>query len=342
MSLAGKVAIVTGAASGIGAACVETLARAGAKVLATDIDRVGGEELAARITAAGGDAVFLDQDVTDEARWPQVIAAAETRFGRLDIMVANAGICLVVPILAMTLADWRRQQSINLDGVFLAVKYAMPAMRKSGGGSIIVMSSVAGLRGAAGFAAYCATKGGVRLFAKAAALEGAAHNIRVNSVHPGIIDTPIWGKMCEVAGAQSTQRTDRSQRASEPYRPARDRWTGARCGRQRAVPGVGRLALHDRRRGRRRWRPDGRSPCAVKLTAAQPRPAPSAPPLDRTSRARDLLGRPLPGLGHLPHRLIKITTRVWHQGRARCIEAAAILQLIPALKPKRSGVQTAP
>ena len=202
MRIDGKVAIVTGAASGIGAQCAETLARAGAKVIATDIDSVGGERIARKIAEAGADAIFLDQDVTEEARWPQVIAAAEGRFGRLDVMVANAGIGLMVPLEEMSLADWRRQQAINLDGVFLALKHAIPAMRRAGGGSIILMSSVAGLRGAAGLAGYCASKGGVRLLAKAAALEVASANIRVNSVHPGIIATPIWGKITPSAGAQ--------------------------------------------------------------------------------------------------------------------------------------------
>jgi NAD(P)-dependent dehydrogenase (short-subunit alcohol dehydrogenase family) len=215
MRIEGKVAIVTGAASGIGAACAETLARAGAKVIATDVDRTRGEDVVGRIEAAGGAALFLDQDVTVEERWPQIIAAAEQRFGRLDIMVANAGIGLMVPLEQMTLADWRRQQAINLDGVFLAVKHAIPAMRRAGGGSIILMSSVAGLRGSPGLAAYCATKGGVRLLAKAAALETAADNIRVNSVHPGIIDTPIWGKI--PTGAEGNRRNapiDPHERAS--------------------------------------------------------------------------------------------------------------------------------
>jgi NAD(P)-dependent dehydrogenase (short-subunit alcohol dehydrogenase family) len=202
MRIDGKVAIVTGAASGIGAACAETLARAGAKVVATDIDRAGGESLARRIVEVGGEALFLDQDVTEEARWPQIMAAADGQFGRLDIMVANAGIGLMVPLEEMTLADWRRQQAINLDGVFLAVKHAISAMRRAGGGAIVLMSSVAGLRGAAGLAGYCATKGGVRLLAKAVALEVASANIRVNSVHPGIIDTPIWGKITPSAGGE--------------------------------------------------------------------------------------------------------------------------------------------
>ena len=194
----GKVAIVTGGASGIGAACAETLAREGAKVVVTDIDSTRGEELVAKIAAAGGQAVYLAQDVTDEARWPEVVAEIEGRYGRLDVLVANAGIGIMVPsIVDMSLADWRRQTAVNLDGVFLSVKYCIPALRRAGGGSIIMMSSVAGLRGSPILAGYCATKGGVRLFAKAIAMECASvgDGIRVNSVHPGIIDTPIWQKI---------------------------------------------------------------------------------------------------------------------------------------------------
>ncbi len=194
----GKVAVVTGGAAGIGAASARLLAQEGAAVAITDLDRVRGAGVAAAIEAAGGRALFLEQDVTDEARWPQVIGSIEKRFGRLDIMVANAGIAIMGSIFEMSLADWRRQQAVNLDGVFLSIKYAVPAMRRAGhGGSVIIMSSVAGLRGSPGLAGYGATKGGVRLLAKSVALEcaAAADNIRVNSVHPGIIDTDIWGKM---------------------------------------------------------------------------------------------------------------------------------------------------
>jgi len=193
--LAGKAAVVTGGASGIGEACSETLAREGAAVLITDIDDLRGKDVVARITKAGGKAHYLNHDVRDEAAWPGVIAEAEKRFGRLDIMVANAGIGIMAPIATMTLADWQRQQAINLDGVFLSIKHAIPALKKAGGGSIVLMSSVAGLRGSAGLAAYSATKGGVRLLAKSVALEHAADNIRCNSVHPGIIATPIWEKL---------------------------------------------------------------------------------------------------------------------------------------------------
>jgi len=195
----GKVAIVTGGASGIGAACAATLAREGAKVIVTDLDDPRGQALVDKI---GGEAVYLHQDVSLEESWPGVIDAAERRFGRLDVMVANAGIGIMCKAVEMSLADWRRQTAVNLDGVFLSVKYAVPAMRRAGGGSIIMTSSVAGLRGAAGLAGYCATKGGVRLFAKAVAMECAmeADGIRVNTVHPGVIDTPIWTKISGSAG----------------------------------------------------------------------------------------------------------------------------------------------
>jgi NAD(P)-dependent dehydrogenase (short-subunit alcohol dehydrogenase family) len=201
----GKVAIVTGAASGIGAACAETLAREGAKVVATDIDDTGGARLVARIKAAGGDATYLHQDVTDEARWPEIIAETERGYGRLDIMVANAGIGISArTITEMSMSDWRKQTAINLDGVFLSVKHCIPAMRRGGrGGAIVMISSIAGLRGSPTLAGYSATKGAVRLFAKSIAMEcaSAGDGIRVNSVHPGIIDTPIWTKLPVGAGA---------------------------------------------------------------------------------------------------------------------------------------------
>jgi NAD(P)-dependent dehydrogenase (short-subunit alcohol dehydrogenase family) len=194
----GKVALVTGGASGIGAACAELLAREGATVVVTDIDDLKGPQLVAAIKKAGHEAIYLPQDVTSEERWVEVVAEVAKRYGRLDILVSNAGIGISVPsITEMSLVDWRRQTAINLDGVFLSVKHCLPVMRKTGGGSIILMSSLAGLRGSLGLAGYSATKGGVRLFAKAIAMECAAFGdgIRVNSVHPGIIDTPIWGKI---------------------------------------------------------------------------------------------------------------------------------------------------
>jgi NAD(P)-dependent dehydrogenase (short-subunit alcohol dehydrogenase family) len=213
----GKVALVTGGSSGIGAAVAGLLAREGAIVVVTDIDDLKGPEVVAGIKKAGHEAVFLHQDVTSESRWMEVVAEVEKHFGRLDILVSNAGIGIAVPsIVDMSLQDWRRQTAINLDGVFLSVKHCLPVMRKTGGGSIIMMSSLAGLRGAAGLSGYCATKGGVRLFAKAIAMEcaTAGDGIRVNSVHPGIIDTPIWGKIpTEAAGSGQNAPIDPEERA---------------------------------------------------------------------------------------------------------------------------------
>jgi NAD(P)-dependent dehydrogenase (short-subunit alcohol dehydrogenase family) len=193
----GKIAIVTGGASGIGSGCAERLAAEGAIVFITDIQEDLGRETAERIAASAGTAEFIAHDVTDEAAWISVVKEVVAASGGLDVLVNNAGIGIGGSIIDMSLADWKRQQAINLDGVFLGVKHCIPAMRDSGGGSIINMSSVAGMKGHARLAAYNATKGGVRLFTKGVALECAQQrwSIRVNSVHPGIIDTPIWNQI---------------------------------------------------------------------------------------------------------------------------------------------------
>ena len=190
-----KVAIVTGGASGIGAGCAQRLAAEGAAVMVTDIQEEMGAQVVQQIVDGGGRAKFLAHDVTQEDQWQLVVAETVAEFGALHVLVNNAGIGIGGSILDFTLEDWQRQQAINLDGVFLGVKHSVPAMRETGGGSIINMSSVAGLKGAANLAAYNATKGGVRLFTKGVALECAQWNVRVNSVHPGIIDTPIWTKV---------------------------------------------------------------------------------------------------------------------------------------------------
>src|SRR5260221_10439292 len=192
----GKVALVTGGASGIGAACAELLAREGASVVVTDVDELKGPEVVAVIKKAGNEAVFLQHDVTSEPRWIEVVAETMQRYGRLDVLVSNAGIGIGAPsITEMSLEDWRRQTAINLDGVFLSVKHCLPAMRKTPGGSVIMMSSLAGLRGSANLAGYCATKGGVRLVSKAIAMGWATFcdGIPVHSVHPGVIATPVSG-----------------------------------------------------------------------------------------------------------------------------------------------------
>jgi NAD(P)-dependent dehydrogenase (short-subunit alcohol dehydrogenase family) len=191
----GKVALVTGGASGIGRGTAERLAQEGATVVLTDIQDALGEEVVAGILKSGGKAEYRHQDVTDEDGWAEIVDGIKARHGRLDFLVNNAGIGIGGSILEMTLANWRRQTAINLDGVFLGTKHSIPLMRASGqGGSIVNISSVAGLKGSANLAGYCATKGGVRLFTKAVAMEcaNARDGIRVNSVHPGLIETPIW------------------------------------------------------------------------------------------------------------------------------------------------------
>jgi NAD(P)-dependent dehydrogenase (short-subunit alcohol dehydrogenase family) len=192
----GKVALVTGGASGIGAACAQALAREGASVAITDVQDDKGAARAAQIAAGGGKARYWRHDVTSEDAWIEIVAEVERAFGRLDILVNNAGIAIgAASITTMSLADWRRQQAVNVEGVFLGLKHGLPAMRRAGnGGSIVNMSSVAGLKGSPNLAAYSATKGAVRLLTKSVALECAAakDGVRVNSVHPGIIETPIW------------------------------------------------------------------------------------------------------------------------------------------------------
>ena len=190
-----KIALVTGAGSGIGRACAEALAREGARVWLTDIDERSGREVCAGI--GGGVAQFLALDVTEEAAWRAAIESVRAEHGALHVLVNNAGICIAAPLLDLSYASWRRQLAVNLDGVFLGTKAALPLMTASGGGAIVNISSVAGLQGVPGLSGYCATKGGVRLFTKAVALECAqAHNgVRVNSIHPGGIETPLWAKM---------------------------------------------------------------------------------------------------------------------------------------------------
>lgn len=188
----GKVALVTGAASGLGAATARVLAREGALVVLSDLSVEAGEAVAHEITLAGGTAIFVRHDVTSEHDWAHVVATAVKTYGRLDVLMNNAGVSGGGhELMTHTLEAWRQILSINLDGVFLGLRHAGPAMAANGGGSIINVSSILGKVGMAGAAAYCASKGGVALLTKAAALEWAPLNIRVNSVHPGFIETPM-------------------------------------------------------------------------------------------------------------------------------------------------------
>jgi NAD(P)-dependent dehydrogenase (short-subunit alcohol dehydrogenase family) len=202
--LEGRVALVTGAARGIGAASARALAGAGAKVVVSDIG--DGAETAA---AVGG--AFVRQDVTSEAAWIEAVAFAQKQFGGLDILVNNAGVFWMKPIADTSLEEFRRMQQVNVEGVFLGLKHAIPALAAraeqwDGGGAIVNLSSVAGLVGAPLTLSYNASKAAVRLMTKAAALECAqlGLKVRVNSVHPGIIDTPMMseaaGKIAAVSG----------------------------------------------------------------------------------------------------------------------------------------------
>jgi len=191
----GKVAIITGAAGGLGGAIASLLAKEGAKVTISDINEAKGKEVAKEIRRRGGEVLFMKHDVTSESDWNEVITKTVERFGKLDVLVNNAGVFLGESIEDTSLEEWRWLMSINLDGVFLGTKHAIGAMKKNGGGSIINMSSAGGLVGTSDSSPYNASKGGVRLFTKAAAVEcskaGHDYNIRINSVHPGLIITAM-------------------------------------------------------------------------------------------------------------------------------------------------------
>jgi 3(or 17)beta-hydroxysteroid dehydrogenase len=198
----GKVAIITGAASGLGEADALLLAKEGAKVVVADINEVNGNKVAEEIEGEGGESIFVKHDVTSEKDWENLIKKTLVKFGKLDVLVNNAGIQIIKEVEDISLEEWRRLMSVNLDGVFLGTKHAIKAMKESGGGSIINMSSAAGIVGTIdNTSAYCASKGAVRLFTKAAALEcskaGRNYNIRINSVHPGVIETPMVAAMAQ-------------------------------------------------------------------------------------------------------------------------------------------------
>ncbi|WP_321816110.1 MULTISPECIES: glucose 1-dehydrogenase [unclassified Paraburkholderia] len=198
--MSGKVAAITGAARGIGAQTARTLAAAGAAVAVLDVSP-HGEELAAEIVAAGGKAYFWRLDVTQEAEVERVFGEIVTRFGRLDALVNNAGIeGANVPTHQMSLEQWRQVMDVNVTGVFLCTKHAIPAIQNVGGGSIVNLSSMYGLVGGPDVPAYHASKGAVRLMAKTDAMLYAAQNIRANSVHPGFIRTPLIEEAFEKLG----------------------------------------------------------------------------------------------------------------------------------------------
>jgi len=191
-SLAGKVALVTGAASGIGGATAKRLAREGVRVALADLDEPKVGRAVDSIRSAGGDAIALRLDVTSEADWTAGMKRLLREWDRLDIIANSAGIAFASPIPDMHLTDWRRVMSTNLDGVFLGTRYAMTAMKQGGGGCIINIASAAGIKPVAGNAAYGTSKAAIRFFTRVAALEGSALKIRVNSISPGAVATPMW------------------------------------------------------------------------------------------------------------------------------------------------------
>ena len=191
MRLKGKVALITGAARGQGAEEARLFAAEGAKVVLADVLQIEGVAVTASIGERGGEAAFVRIDVTSENDWRNAVDFTMRTYGRLDILINNAGVYKRTPIEETDLAEWNSVMDTNSTGVFLGTKHAIPAMRESGGGSIINISSTAGLVGSHRGGAYGASKGSVRLFTKFTAVQHAADGIRANSIHPGPIDTEM-------------------------------------------------------------------------------------------------------------------------------------------------------
>ena len=194
--LDGKVAIITGGGSGQGAVEAKLFAKEGAKVVVTGRRIEQLESVVDAIKSAGGDAIAIKHDVTSEADWQNVIQKTVETYGLLNVLVNNAGIVIMKNIEETNLDDWNKVMSTNVTGAFLGIKYAIPEMRKAGGGSIINISSISGILGI-GAAAYNASKGAVRILAKNIAADYAKENIRANSVHPGVISTPMTKELLD-------------------------------------------------------------------------------------------------------------------------------------------------
>jgi 3(or 17)beta-hydroxysteroid dehydrogenase len=188
--LAGKVAIVTGGAKGLGAAIVRLFVSEGAQVVISDVDAANGDQLAAE---CNGHAVFEKHDVSSEPDWERIIANTVSRFGKLDVLINNAGIVEIGDIETQTLEQWRRVNAVISDGCFFGCKHAVRAMKTTGGGTIVNVSSIASLQGESYVAAYSAAKGAVEALTRSVAVHCAQmkYPIRVNSLHPGPIDTPL-------------------------------------------------------------------------------------------------------------------------------------------------------
>ena len=194
MRLENKVALISGGARGMGAVEAKMFVQEGAKVVIGDVLDEDGKQTEAEINEAGGECVFVHLDVTDETAWQDAVAAAVDRFGKLDILVNNAGIARINNVEDTTSDEWDLVMDINAKGVFLGTKAAIPEIRKAGGGSIVNISSIAGLTGGR-TSSYAASKGAVRLLTKSTAIQYAGESIRCNSVHPGVIETPMTTPM---------------------------------------------------------------------------------------------------------------------------------------------------
>lgn len=203
----GKVALITGAASGIGEATAELLAKEGAKVVATDIQIENLEKVVASIKEQGGTAMALELDVSSEEAWKDVVKKTVEEYGAIHVLVNNAGVSTEKTIQNMEMDEWNWIQNILLNGVVLGMKYAIPEMKKAESGSVINISSLAGLVGIAGTSPYTAAKGAVRSLSKAAAVEFSKEGVRVNSVFPGIIETPMTSPSMESEQGMSFYET---------------------------------------------------------------------------------------------------------------------------------------
>ena len=189
--LDGKVALITGGARGMGATECKLLAAEGAKVIIGDVLVDGGEQTEAEILAQGGEAAFIRMDVTKTADWDRTIKLAESKYGKVNVLVNNAAIVRRLGIEDTTEEDWDSVMEVNAKGTFLGTKAVIPAMRRAGGGSIVNISSIRGIVSRANAAAsYSTSKGAIRIFSKVTAVLHAKDNIRCNSVHPGVVDTP--------------------------------------------------------------------------------------------------------------------------------------------------------
>ena len=220
--LEGKIALISGAAKGMGAAEARLFAKEGAQVIVADVDDAGASAVAKEIEDAGGRETAVHLDVSDAASWQTAIAEGNKAFGNINVLVNNAGILLMKPVQDTTEDDWDKIFSINTKGVFLGTKAVLENMKAAGGGSIVNISSIYGLVGAPSAAAYQATKGAVRLFTKSTAVDYAEFNIRANSIHPGVIRTSMTEDILgDPHGEKAMLGTTVLQRAGQPEEVAR-------------------------------------------------------------------------------------------------------------------------